>query len=120
MVNLISKDTHLVFSIYSIYLTEVYVSYFLLSINGLDEVTETLKTTGYLVVEWYDQYLSWNASEYGDLDLYFFPQDDVWKPDVALRNSVEKYKSLGVSTLNVQVQSNGYVIWYPFEVNHEE
>ena len=70
-------------------------------------------------MEWYDQYLSWNASEYGDLDLYFFPQDDVWKPDVALRNSVEKYKSLGVSTLNVQVQSNGYVMWYPFEVNHD-
>lgn len=96
--------------------TEVYVSFYLLAINELDEVEETLKTTGFLVVEWTDQFLSWNADDYGGIEYYFFPQDDVWKPDIALKNSVEKYKPLGVSTLNVQVSSQGSVYWYPFEV----
>ena len=98
-------------------LAEVYVSFYLLAINELDEVEETLKTTGFLVVEWTDQFLSWNADDYGGIEYYFFPQDDVWKPDIALKNSVEKYKPLGVSTLNVQVSSQGSVYWYPFEVS---
>ena len=100
------------------YFTKVYVSFYLLSINELDEVAETLKTTGYLEVEWQDDFLSWNATDYGGLSYYHFPQDDVWKPDVALKNSVEKYKPLGVSTLNVQVDSDGCVFWYPFEVTY--
>ena len=98
-------------------LTEVYVGFFLLSINELDEVAETIKTTGYLVVEWKDDYLSWDPADYGGIDYYFFPQDDVWKPDIALKNSVEKYKPLGVSALNVKVHSTGNVEWYPFEVD---
>lgn len=96
--------------------TEVYVSFYLLAINELDEVKETLKTTGFLVVEWKDDFLEWTPADYGGLEYYFFPQDDIWKPDIALKNSVEKYKPLGVTTLNVQVDSNGQVFWYPFEV----
>ena len=96
---------------------EVYVSFYLLAINELDEVAETMKTTGFLVIEWRDEFLTWTAADYGGIDYYHFPQDDVWKPDVALKNSVEKYKSLGVTTLNVQVFNDGYVYWYPFEVS---
>lgn len=95
----------------------MYVSFYLLAINELDEVAETLKTTGFLSIEWKDEFLQWDPADYGGLDHYLFPQDDVWKPDVALKNSIEKYKSLGVSTLNVWVESTGNVYWYPFEVS---
>jgi hypothetical protein len=43
---------------------------------------------------------------------------DVWKPDVALRNSVKQFKELGVTTLNVKVDMDGWVEWYPFEVSN--
>ena len=94
----------------------VLVSFNLLSINELDEVRETLKTTGYLEVLWKDEFLTWTPADYGGLTYAFFPQDDVWKPDVALKNSVVEYKELGVSTLNVQVVNTGDIVWYPFQV----
>ncbi|XP_053399141.1 acetylcholine receptor subunit beta-like 1 [Mercenaria mercenaria] len=95
---------------------EVYVSFYLLSINELSETTETLKTTGYLWIIWYDEFLQWTPADYGGLEYYHWPQGDVWKPDVALKNSYLDYKELGVSSLNVLVYSDGYVEWYPFQV----
>ncbi|XP_060600265.1 neuronal acetylcholine receptor subunit alpha-7-like [Ruditapes philippinarum] len=95
---------------------EVYVSLYLLSINELSETTETLKTTAYLWITWYDEFLQWDPSDYGGIDYYHWPQGDVWKPDVALKNSFLEYKELGVSSLNVLVSSDGYVEWYPFQV----
>ena len=92
------------------------IDFYLLSINELDEVAETLSTTGYLELTWQDELLMWNAADFDGLESYLFPQDDVWKPDIALQNSVEKYKPLGVSTLNVVVHSAGLVFWDPFEV----
>ena len=97
-------------------LSAVYVSFNLLSINELNEVTETLKSTGYLRIDWRDDFLTWNTSDFGGLTYAFFPQDDVWKPDVALKNSMVDYKQLGVASLNVQVTADGEVLWYPFQV----
>ena len=54
--------------------TDVYVSFNLLAINGLDMVTETLKTTGFLFIEWSDEHLVWNASDFGGIDAGFWPQ----------------------------------------------
>ncbi|XP_053399145.1 neuronal acetylcholine receptor subunit alpha-3-like [Mercenaria mercenaria] len=95
---------------------EVHVSLYLLNINELSETTETLKTTGYLWITWYDEFLKWTPSDYGDIDYYHWPQGDIWKPDVALKNSFLEYKELGVSSLNVYVDSTGHVEWYPFQV----
>ena len=89
---------------------------FLLSIHELDEVSETLKTTGYLEISWKDDFLRWTPANFGGIQYTFLPQDDVWKPDVALKNSMEDYKQLGVSSLNVMVTSEGHVTWYPFQV----
>ncbi|KAL4229981.1 hypothetical protein ACF0H5_010370 [Mactra antiquata] len=95
---------------------DVYINFYLLAINELSEVTETLKTTGYLWILWQDDFLQWNASDYGNLWQYFWPQGDVWRPDIALKNSFTDYKALGVDTLNVMVESTGHVQWYPFQV----
>ena len=92
----------------------------LLSIIGLDEAQETLNSIGYLHLSWYDDYLVWNASDYGGLTYSFFPQNDVWKPDVTLKNSVDEYKQLGDVSLNVVVYSDGLIVWQPFQVHVKE
>ena len=89
---------------------------FLLSIHELDEVSETLTTTGYLEISWIDDFLQWTPANFGGIEHIFLPQDDVWKPDVALKNSMVDYKQLGVPSLNVDVTSEGEVLWYPFQV----
>lgn len=103
--------------VYQYIFSEVDVSLHLLSIHELDEVKETLKSTGYLEIYWKDDFLTWNPADYGGLQYSFFPQDDVWKPDVTLKNSVVEYKQLGVSTLNVQVTATGEVYWYPYQAS---
>ena len=50
------------------------MSLYLLSINELSETTETLKTTGYLWITWYDEFLQWDPSDYGGIDYYHWPQ----------------------------------------------
>ena len=60
--------------------------------------------------------MKWTPATYGGLYSAFVPQDDVWKPDVALKNSMESFKQLGVSSLNVEVDYQGHVTWYPFQV----
>ena len=101
------------------FISVVFVSFHLLAINELDEVRETLKTSGYLEVQWKDEFLTWNMADYGGMSYTFFPQDDVWKPDVALKNSVVEYKELGVSTLNINVGNTGDIIWLPFQVGFQ-
>jgi hypothetical protein len=45
-------------------------------------------------------------------------QDNIWKPDIALKNSNKDYTTLGIPTLNVEVSNDGTVEWYPFEVTY--
>ncbi|XP_060554188.1 neuronal acetylcholine receptor subunit alpha-2-like [Ruditapes philippinarum] len=48
--------------------------------------------------------------------LCFWPQDDIWKPDVSLHNSYSPFKGLGSSHLNAWILSTGFVQWEPFQV----
>ncbi|XP_060600275.1 acetylcholine receptor subunit beta-like 1 [Ruditapes philippinarum] len=95
---------------------DVWVHLYLVSIHELNEATETLKISAYLWITWYDEFLVWNSTAYGGIEQLYIPQGDVWKPDVALRNSVKQFKELGVTSLNVHVDTDGLVQWYPFEV----
>ena len=36
--------------------------------------------------EWRNEFLTWNASEYGDLERVHFAPDEIWVPDIALFN----------------------------------
>ncbi|WAR30961.1 ACHA6-like protein [Mya arenaria] len=96
--------------------TNVYIEFYLLAINDLSETTETLKTTGFLSVNWNDAFLQWTPSDHGGIDLYHWPQNEVWKPDIALKNSYLDYKSLGVDELNVENYYDGSMNWFPFQV----
>ena len=54
---------------------------------------------------------------YVDLNQCSPYQDLIWKPDIALKNSLQSYKPLGDKSLNVHLSSEGGVTWVPYEVN---
>jgi hypothetical protein len=81
----------------------------------LNEISEKLTTTGYLSITWKDQYLTWNASNYGSIEYIIYPQDAIWKPDISLQNGFTKMKELGSSFVNVKVDYRGTVTWQPNE-----
>ena len=49
--------------------TNISISLGLVSINGLDEVSETLTTTAFLIAEWYDDFLTWTPSSFGNIQV---------------------------------------------------
>ncbi|XP_060568613.1 neuronal acetylcholine receptor subunit alpha-3-like [Ruditapes philippinarum] len=95
---------------------DVNISFYLETIIDLDEITETLKTTSYMAIQWNDTHLQWNASEYNNLEFTYWPQNDIWKPDIVLANSVKSYESLGDETILVESFDDGLIAWYPHEV----
>ncbi|XP_052280922.1 acetylcholine receptor subunit beta-like 1 [Dreissena polymorpha] len=95
---------------------EVYTDMVLTSIIEFNEQEESMKIGGMLHISWYDQLLTWNTSDYGGLDYLTLPQNDVWRPDVALHNSFKTFTGLGSSKLLLRVYYTGEVYWRPYQI----
>ncbi|XP_041362908.1 neuronal acetylcholine receptor subunit beta-3-like [Gigantopelta aegis] len=94
--------------------TNVYLKYFLSSINGYTESSQTLRISGYLELHWKDEFLTWNASLYGGANHIKPDLKTIWKPAIAIKNAVD-YKEMYSSEYNLNLFSNGSVLWYPGE-----
>lgn len=62
------------FICYVLNIVDVYVGLYLLNLNELNEVQETMKTTGFLFIFWEDEQLDWTPSSYGGITYSFWPQ----------------------------------------------
>jgi hypothetical protein len=96
--------------------TTVNVGLKLVSMVNFDEVSETLTITAKLKLVWTDDYLTWDPKDYNGLQSISIPQYNIWKPDVALENSVESYHDLGGKNMYVAVRYDGRVQWKPINV----
>ncbi|KAK3796713.1 hypothetical protein RRG08_037478 [Elysia crispata] len=96
--------------------TYVYIGIYLLSIQNLDEKSQVLETSIIVDAEWVDDYLSWNASDYGGVTSFLYPQKKIWLPDIVIENSVESQKQLGYDENVVYVDTSGLVNWKPSQV----
>ncbi|XP_062575374.1 neuronal acetylcholine receptor subunit alpha-6-like [Saccostrea cucullata] len=92
------------------------VSFYLSSVNEVSEVKEKLVTTGYLMLSWTDQLLRWTPSQYNNTDTIFIPQNEIWKPDLVLKNGFKKFEELGGNFYYLSINYEGLVFWLPFNV----
>jgi hypothetical protein len=82
------------------------------------EIKRTITVRGWFDVSWTDEYLVWNASDYGDTDRLVIPRDSVWIPQIALNNGAAQTAALGQdpdssSLFAASVYSNGSILWQP-------
>ncbi|CAG2223742.1 CHRNB1 [Mytilus edulis] len=82
---------------------QVDLDFYLVGINGIDEITQKLTTTGFLFISWTDEYLIWTPASHGGVEYIYVSQSDIWKPDITLQNGFSKLKELGSSFINVQI-----------------
>eukprot|EP00105_Crassostrea_gigas_P027555 XP_011448925.1 PREDICTED: acetylcholine receptor subunit beta [Crassostrea gigas] len=94
---------------------KVDISFYLSIVNDIDEVAEKFVTTGWLHLSWTDQNLVWDSTTNNIYSIHL-NQNDIWKPDIVLKNGFTKFKEMGGSFYYVSVDSSGYVSWYPYEV----
>jgi hypothetical protein len=95
--------------------TNLSVAFHLMGINKLDEVEKKLVSTAYLSLEWRDEFLIWNESQFPVRKL-LLPQNIIWKPDLVLKNGFTEFKEMGGSFYYVTVTSDGIIRWKPYQV----
>ena len=85
----------------------------LVKILALDEINQTFKVTVNILLEWTDERLSWNVSDYGNIHKLAFPQDrNLWIPDLMNFNAAYNSAELGMKYAFPNVLYNGDVfIW---------
>ncbi|XP_052776116.1 acetylcholine receptor subunit alpha-1-B-like [Mya arenaria] len=96
--------------------TEVRMCLNIYVIYDVAEVTQSIQMSASLKITWADENLMWTPADYSGIDVGVYPQNDIWKPGVALKNSVEDFKTLGDPSLNVEVTSDGIVTWEPYQI----
>lgn len=92
------------------------IDFILLGINEVNEKDQKLVTNGYLVLSWKDECLIWEPSMYNGVQSFMVSQNEVWKPDIVLKNGFTKLSELGNNFILVSVQHDGEVSWAPSEV----
>uniref|UniRef100_A0A6Q2Z8G3 Cholinergic receptor, nicotinic, delta (muscle) n=1 Tax=Esox lucius TaxID=8010 RepID=A0A6Q2Z8G3_ESOLU len=90
----------------------VYLALTLSNLISLKEVTETLLTNVWMEHGWYDNRLSWNTSEFDDIDVLRLPSSMVWLPEIVLENNNDAQFQVAYYC-NVLIYPDGYVYWLP-------
>ena len=59
--------------------------------------------------EWKNEFLTWNSSDYGDVNRVHFAPDEIWVPDIALFNKWELlFASQWCKTFRMQMTFNPF------------
>ena len=86
------------------------------SIDDVDLLRGTVGGNVWLEVKWKDQFLSWNSSDYDDVQYIIVDSKDVWLPDLLLFSKFEKGKVYRLNPDSIGralVWSDGIVRIYP-------
>ncbi|XP_072046754.1 neuronal acetylcholine receptor subunit alpha-7-like [Amphiura filiformis] len=87
---------------------DVYLNMFVQQIIDLNERDQLLKVGAMLDVQWTDEFLTWNTTEYPDITELHLPFTNIWRPDLYL---LERYQSDDdVNTLPL-ISPDGTVFW---------
>ncbi|KAF3841646.1 hypothetical protein F7725_023597 [Dissostichus mawsoni] len=87
--------------------TLVYVSLLIRSILDMSEVDQTFVSVIRIYMKWEDPHIHWNPEDFGGLDKMRVPADLLWKPDLMIKEMIEKYKA--VPNPFITIHSKRYV-----------
>ncbi|CAC5371652.1 unnamed protein product [Mytilus coruscus] len=96
--------------------TEIYIKFCVLGINDIDEVNQKFVTSGKLDIEWKDDYLDWNITEYNNISFLSVQHDSVWRPDIALNNGHSSTGNLHLSEFDIIIFNTGLIKWTPYSI----
>ncbi|VDI77982.1 Hypothetical predicted protein [Mytilus galloprovincialis] len=95
---------------------EIYIKFCVLGINDIDEVNQRFVTSGKLDIEWKDDYLDWNITEYNSISSLSVQHYSVWRPDIALNNGHSSTGNLHLSEFDIIVFNTGLIKWTPYSI----
>ena len=84
--------------------------------NNFFKVSQRLTSIGQFEVSWEDPSLTWDPTKRQGVVQVLLPQNDLWKPDIALINGFSKIKAMGAKFMFIDTNYNGSCIWKPYQV----
>ncbi|GFS03113.1 neuronal acetylcholine receptor subunit alpha-3 [Elysia marginata] len=97
-------------------IVSVFLSFSLLSLVDVNEKDQTLVSNALLHMSWLDNTLTWSPSQYGNVTSLLVHQENIWRPDIQVGNSVILQKQMGFDELPVRVMWSGLIEWEPTTV----
>ena len=97
---------------------EVYLIFELLSIVEVNDVFQSFTCNGFLGFLWTDQILRWNTSVYGGETSMTPESRDVFRPRIALLNTMGERDLFREDGAPVIVRSDGFTSWVPGSIFH--
>ncbi|XP_044020061.1 neuronal acetylcholine receptor subunit alpha-5-like [Aphidius gifuensis] len=80
---------------------------------SLDEFNSAITVQSIVRMDWTDDKLKWNASNYGGLTKLIVGNHEVWQPDIVLQNSVAGSAIEHYGDVNCIIYSEGNILWVP-------
>ena len=77
----------------------------------LDMKKQTLVSFGWLIINWYDHFLTWDTEEYA-AKVVHLPADMIWRPELVVFNTVSKLNQLEDQKIQIIVRNDGKITWY--------
>ncbi|KAK7114258.1 hypothetical protein V1264_000343 [Littorina saxatilis] len=74
---------------------------------------QVLTTSGWLNMQWDDEFLTWDPNEYGGVEDITVAQKSVWLPDLLVENTAQNFAELGSDTMLVSIAHTGHMSWEP-------
>lgn len=81
----------------------------------VDNQEQIIVLDTWVIQDWTNEFLTWNASDYGNVERVHFAPEEIWVPDIALFNNGDDEVNLagGLSKFvtDVAVNSDGKCVW---------
>ena len=110
---------------------EVGIMFYVFTINELNELSGKFSFTGFFTMQWKDEMMSWNETEYGGIDSLVVEPSAVWYPHIVFSNPFQnrvtlfndwnpvRYSSSGAAVLNagglVSIKCEVELMFYPWD-----
>ncbi|KAH3704315.1 hypothetical protein DPMN_079371 [Dreissena polymorpha] len=93
---------------------DVGIELYLMSIDEINELSQTISIMAFLEITWKDRFLGWDPLEYSNITSIKVKVKDIWYPDVVLESTLDKHTDLMDEAGNANIKSDGSVVMWPY------
>ncbi|KAH3736579.1 hypothetical protein DPMN_043150 [Dreissena polymorpha] len=90
------------------------IELYLMSIDEINELRQTIAITAFLEIEWTDSLLIWEPLEYSNVTSINAKVKDIWTPDIVLRRTLDKQSDIIDADGHAVIYSDGRIIMWPY------
>ena len=89
----------------------VSVTFHVGGIVAMEEVSEKFSVVGIMQMSWTDELMTWNPTDYDNIDMLMLPADQVWHPTLAIVNAIEKIELVSNDWDQIRYFPNGTAMY---------